>query len=124
MGNIGIDCRTISDNYRGFKRLGNLLTAMGKKHPQSEVRLFTEDENFAAQLGLPECFTVEDPQKRLRMIHRKGVGLIGKKLFKDISVMHFPTADVWYSKYTQTVVTLHDLAPLHFPESFFPNHSR
>ena len=119
MANIGIDCRTISDNQRGFKRLENLLKAAGEKYTQGIIKLFTENENYNKQLNLPTNFEVEDPKKRLRMIHRKGVGLIGKKLFKDIDVMHFPTADIWYSKYTHTVVTLHDIAPLHFPEAFF-----
>jgi glycosyltransferase involved in cell wall biosynthesis len=38
-----------------------------------------------------------------------------------VDLFHFPNSDIWHSKYGKTVVTLHDLAPLHFPGQFFRN---
>jgi len=75
------------------------------------------------EIPFPENFLVEDERLRFKFIHRKWGFLFGKRLFRDIDVFHFPDNDVWYSKYTKTVVTLHDIIPLHFPDNFFHSQS-
>jgi glycosyltransferase involved in cell wall biosynthesis len=118
---IGIDCRTILASQRGFRRLTSILTALARLDKDNEYRLFTTDDKALDELQLPGNFVREDPHRRFRMLHRKWASFYGRLFFSDIDAFHFPTADVWYAHYTPTVVTLHDLAQLRYPEKFFAN---
>jgi glycosyltransferase involved in cell wall biosynthesis len=115
----GIDARTLLSNRRGFWRVRCLLPVLMNQQPDFECILFAEPELHPAEWCLPENFSWENPARRLRMLHRRGVGLLGRRMFRGMDVFHFPTPEVWYSKYAPTIVTLHDLAPLHFPDKFF-----
>jgi len=64
-------------------------------------------------------FIIEHPYRRISLLHRRWASWIGPLLMRDIDIAHFPCADIWYSRRGKTVVTIHDLAPLHFPQHFF-----
>jgi hypothetical protein len=120
--NIGIDASRASAGGRGIDRYAvNILRAIDRLDDGNRYTLFTQDSLINYNLSLSNRMKIEHPSRRLRMIHRKRVGFIGRLLFRDIDVFHFPNSEVWYSKYAKTVVTLHDIAPLHFPEHFFRN---
>ncbi len=115
---IGIDARTILSNRRGFRRLRNLLEAFFD-WPEEDFFFFAPAGDRPLSWQLPPHVRWEDPARRLRLLHRRGVRVVGSRLFRDLNVFHFPTAEIWYSKYAPTVVTLHDLTPLHCAELFF-----
>ena len=116
---IGIDVRTILSNRRGFRRLRNLLRALVERPREDDFVFFAPGDLRPSAWPLPTRARWEEPLRRLRLLHRRGVRLIGSRAFRDLDVFHFPTGDVWYSKYAPTVVTLHDLTPLHCADRFF-----
>lgn len=117
---IGIEATRVRVPGTGIDRhVRSLLGSLGTVDTSNEYLLFSDDRSLAEKMSLPGNFRVEPPRKRFRMIRRRGVGGIGRFLFRDIDVFHFPNSDVWYSKYAKTVVTLHDLAQLQFPGNFF-----
>lgn len=116
---IGIDVRTISTSNRGFRRLQNLIHALACVADREQFVLFGASGEWCRPLLETRRFIAEDPKRRLRMLYRRGVGLFWRPWFHDLSVMHFPTADVWYSRRCRTIVTLHDLAQLRLPHLFF-----
>ena len=117
---IGIDARTLLANTRGFRRLRGLLEAFFSQRQGEELVYFApEGDRPGPWSPLPKHIRWETPERRLRMLHRRHVGLIGSRVFRDLDVFHFPTAEVWYSKFAPTVVTLHDLTPLHCSDRFF-----
>lgn len=118
---VGIDARTIVGSRRGFGRLRHLLLAFLNRPEGHSFRLFAPSDKHIKGWPMPEGSKWESPRWRLRMLHRNGAGWIGRQLFRNIDVFFFPTADIWYSHYAPSVVTLHDLAPLHYPERFFEN---
>jgi glycosyltransferase involved in cell wall biosynthesis len=116
---VGLDVRHIYSNKRGFGRLRNYLEALFQHESDHQWILFgDQDELLALQTNWPEV-TAEPPDRRLRMMRRPVLGFFLAPRFRDLGCFHFPTADVWYSKCAPTVVTLHDLAGLRFPERFF-----
>jgi len=116
---IGIDARTILSNRRGFRRLRRLLQALVERPGEDEFVFFAPADVHPAGWPLPARARWEEPRRRLRLLHRQGARLLGSRAFRDLDVFHFPTAEVWYSKYAPTVVTLHDLTPLHCADRFF-----
>lgn len=116
---IGIDARTILSNRRGFRRLRNLLRALVERPGEEEFLFFAPGDVRPPAWPLPARARWEEPRRRLRLLHRRGVRLLGSRAFRDLNVFHFPTGEVWYSKYAPTVVTLHDLTPLHCADRFF-----
>lgn len=54
------------------------------------------------------------------MLHRKLPRFLSKIFLAGIDLVHFPCTDIWENpRGVKVVVTLHDLAPLHFPGRFF-----
>lgn len=116
---IGIEAQNILTNRRGFSRLKNLLKAFLQLDTRDTWIFFASEDALPQEWALPESVCWENPRRRLRMLHRQGLSWLGARRFRDLAVFHFPTAEVWYSKFAPTIVTLHDLAPLHYPAQFF-----
>ena len=87
---IGIDARTILSNRRGFRRLCNLLKALVELPAEEEFIFFAPVCDRPENWQLPAHAQWEEPRKRLRMVHRQGVRMIGSCLFRDLAVFHFP----------------------------------
>ena len=69
-------------------------------------------------------FHLEHPRRRIPFLHRSPAWTkwVGKFFLSDVNIMHFPCTDIWHGpRRIPTVVTIHDFAPLYFPERFFKN---
>lgn len=116
---IGIDARRIAGK-RGMDRYTReTVSALSRLDDENEYVLFGYSPacDLAEQCG--GRFTFEDAHRRFRMIHNRVGRYIFRPRFRDIDVFHFPTNDVWYSKYCKTVVTLHDVIPGRYPKWHF-----
>jgi glycosyltransferase involved in cell wall biosynthesis len=65
--------------------------------------------------------TFSPASRRIRLQHRRTLARLGRLLVRDLDVVHFPLADGWYSRVSRTVVTIHDLSVLRYPEIYFPD---
>ena len=116
---IGIDARRIAGK-RGMDRYTReAVIALSRLDNDNEYVLFGYSPacDLAEQCG--NRFAFEDAHRRFRMIHSRAGRYIFGPRFRDIDVFHFPTNDVWYSKYCKTVVTLHDVIPGRYPKWHF-----
>ena len=119
---IGIEATRINSQGRGIDRYTcSLIKAFSQIDKEDEFVLFSDNASLVKDFGLGPNFSIEPLAKRFRFIRRPGLGCIGKYFYKDLDLFHFPNSDIWRSKYCKTVVTVHDLAPYHFPEKFFRN---
>ncbi|MBI4707547.1 MAG: glycosyltransferase family 4 protein [Candidatus Omnitrophica bacterium] len=117
---IGIEATRINSQGRGIDRYTcSLIKAFSQIDKEDEFVLFSDNTLLVKDFGLRPNFSIEPLAKRFRFIRRPGLGCIGKHFYKDLDLFHFPNSDIWSSKYCKTVVTMHDLAPYHFPERFF-----
>ena len=117
---IGIEASRLKDKGRGIERhISELIKAIGNVDKNSEYFLFSNNAQLIEDFILPENFKVEKLSNRFRMIRRRGVSWLGRIFFRDLDLFHFPNSDIWFSKYCKTIVTIHDLAPLHFSKNFF-----
>ena len=121
---IVIDASPISiDRGRGYRRhvLG-LIKALAEN--KQAFRYFILSSDCQIKNILPKNdsrFQWEHPRRRIPMFYRRGVGILGRLFLKDIDFAHFPCGDIWSSPRGKAIVTIHDLAPLHFPKYFFTN---
>jgi len=117
---IGIEATRANSKGRGIDRYTfNLIKTLSEIDKVNEYILFSNNGELKKELGLRDNFKIEKLNKRFRMIRRSGFSWIGKIYFRDLDLFHFPNSDIWHSKYCKTIVTIHDLAPLHFPDKFF-----
>lgn len=111
---------------RGYRRhVLSLVNALHQNKISHRYTLLSRQKTADSFLppGDPR-FCVEHPRRRISMLHRpfSWTGWAGKLFLSDVDVVHFPCTDIWYGPpRARTVVTLHDFAPLHFPEHFFKN---
>ena len=124
---IVIDASPISfGRGRGFRRhILSLLGALrGDKSP-NRYTFLSRDKSIDRFFPRNDPrFRMEHPRRRIPMLHRTFAWTrwLGKICLSDVDVVHFPCSDIWYgSPRRRTVVTVHDFAPLQFPERFFKN---
>ena len=123
---VAIDVSPISFSRgrRGFRRFVSILmNALAGIRDSNRYTLLSQDKTLNQFLPRGDFrFHVEDPRRRIPMLHRRPswIGHLGRLFLSDVDVMHFPCTDIWYGvPRGRSVVTLHDFAPLHFPERFF-----
>ena len=104
-----------------YRHVVCLLKGLALNEGSHRYHVVTKDPSLAGQF--PENghrLIFERPPGPLYMLHRKGIGLVGRIPLIGFDLVHFPCTDIWYSpRGKKAVVTLHDLAPLHFPDRFF-----
>lgn len=116
---VALDLRGVSHSEGGHRRLINLVRELDVLQSPLEFELICDPSpGVSAQPWSNRTHRVP-PRLRTRMMHQPALGYLRKVLWGKTRIMHFLTGDVWYYPTCKTVVTLHDLAPLHFPEFFF-----
>lgn len=123
MSRIAIDTSPISLRQgRGYRRhvitLLKALSLIAKEHEFFILKNHHASDD-KIDLCLGDRFYDKTNRSYIPMLHRKYLGCIGKIFLKGIALVHFPCGDIWYSPRGKAVTTIHDLAPLHFPEKFF-----
>lgn len=119
---IGIDAANVqpAPRGRGFRRLLFLLLgALAENAEQNQYMIFSPYRAMRDYLPPDPRFRLAHPRRYIPMLHRKGVGLVGRFLLQGFDLVHFPCVDIWYTPRGKSVVNIHDLASLRFPERFF-----
>jgi len=119
---IAIDISPVSlREGRGFRRhvLGLLRSLAENSTPHQYLVLSSDRQPLEYPIPEGTRFRHEGPRKYLPMLHRRGTGLLGRLYLREVDLVHFPCGDIWYSPRGKALVTLHDLAPVRFPERFF-----
>lgn len=123
--NILIDSSPVRAHQRiGFYRYSSiLLNALHAADNENHYEVITQDSRLIQRISqFGGRFKIQKPPGRLPMLHRKGVGFLGRMFLRGIDVVHFPCTDIWFSpRGKKSVVTLHDLALMHYPKYFFKN---
>jgi glycosyltransferase involved in cell wall biosynthesis len=115
---IGIDSRRYSLAGRGQERyVRSLIRALAAADGAHEYVLLANGNHPAETLGPRVTFS--PASRRIRLQHRRTLARLGRLLVRDLDVIHFPLADGWYSRVSRTVVTIHDLSVLRYPEVYF-----
>lgn len=116
---VALDLRGVSHSEGGHRRLINLVRELDAIPSPLEFDLISNPcHEIDSHSWSIRTHTIP-PRLRTRMMHHPGVGSLRKVLWGKTRIMHFLTGDIWYSPTCRTVVTIHDLAPLHFPEFSF-----
>ncbi len=115
---IAIDARRAQINKGMDRYVFELLSGLNSLDFHTEYVLFSKNKHVKHQLDLRSNFSVEDMRGRFRLIGRNGLGFLGPLLFRDIDLCHFTTGDVWYSHFSKTLVTIHDIGDVVHPELF------
>jgi alpha-1,3-rhamnosyl/mannosyltransferase len=119
---IGLDLREASVASSTHHRLLNLAAALDALESEASFELIT-NETYGIIRRKWSGRTKIVPPSRLRWLHNTFLGRLRPLIWGDSKVMHFLTGDVWHLPTCATVVTFHDLAPLHYPEFFFETHA-
>lgn len=114
---IGIDVRILETNGAGFERyLCHLLENLAKIDEKNEYVLYSDHYINRQSLYLKDNFSI-------KVIKKFGHSQIWtnfslpKEVEKDkLDIFHFPASSIWLNKRKRTVVTLHDISPVLFPE--------
>lgn len=115
---IAIDARRAQVNKGMDRYVYELIRNLNIIDFETKYVLFSKIMGLKQKLGLRKNFTVEGMRGRFRLIGRNGVDFLGPFLFNDIDLCHFTTGDVWYSHFSKTLVTIHDIGDMVHPELF------
>jgi len=118
---VGLDLREVADSGRGCRRMMHLVYELDRLGTDCTFELCSERTPPIDRHVWSDRCRVVHPRYRLRLMHRPILGHLRTAIWGPAQVMHFLTADCWYAPTSRTAVTLHDLAPLQFPEFFFGN---
>lgn len=118
---VGIDARRYSAGGRGQERYVRcLIDALARSERGHEFLLIGERSGgFPSDLGSHVRFV--PARRRLRLQYRPGLLGARRMLLGDVDLVHFPLADGWYARVRRSVVTIHDLSMLRFPEAYCPD---
>lgn len=114
---IGVDGTSLKGR-RGLARYTrNILKALLKVDCQNEYYLFSPynyNGDYQKSKNLHQVFV---KYRRSIPWHNGSLPLVVKKY--SIDIFFFPANDFWFWRPTNTIVTVHDLAPYLYPEKFF-----
>nr|HID58600.1 glycosyltransferase family 1 protein [Desulfobacterales bacterium] len=119
---IAIDARRAQINKGMDRYVFELIKNLNTIDLETEYVLFSKIRDLKQKLGLSDNFTVEGMRGRFRLIGRNGLDFLGRFIFKDIDLCHFTTGEVWYSRFSTTIVTIHDIGDVVHPELFVEDH--
>lgn len=122
---IAIDASQVSPSRpRGYFRLVSLiLRALSENKEAHHYVVLASDPSMRRLIPSDPRFHWAPPRRYIPLLHRSGTGWLGKWLLRGLDLVHFPSHEIWYSYRGKSIVNIHDLAPLHFPERFFKNPS-
>lgn len=114
---VGIDIRILERNRAGFERyLCHLLENMAKIDEKNEYILYSDHYVDRQMLQLKDNFSI----KVIKQFGHSQVWTnfsLPKEVEKDkLEIFHFPASSIWMNKVRRTVVTIHDISPVLFPE--------
>lgn len=119
MVRVGIDARRYARAGRGQERyvrcLVHALVSSGDEHEY----VVLGDRGVLGQQDLGPRARVSPADRHLRFQYRRGLRGLRRFLIRGLDLVHFPLADGWYSRVGRTVVTIHDLSVLRFPDAYF-----
>lgn len=118
---VGIDARRYSPAGRGQERyVRSLVRALAAAEGEHEyVLLGNGDGPPVEALGARVSFSPAG--RHIRLQHRRALARLRRLLVRGFDLVHFPLADGWYAPVSRTVVTIHDLSVLRYPEAYFPD---
>lgn len=118
---VGIDARHYGPAGRGQQRyIRCLIHALARTGREHEFLLLGQrNSGFPSDLGSHVRFV--PARRRLRLQYRPGLVGVRRMLLGDVDLVHFPLADGWYARVRRSVVTIHDLSMLRFPEAYCPD---
>lgn len=116
---IGIDARRYGHAGRGQERyVRSLVRALAAGNGDHEYVLLGNGPARSAETpGSRVSFSPAG--RRLRLQYRARFGALRRLLVRDLDLVHFPLADGWYSRVAPSVVTIHDLSVLRYPDVYF-----
>jgi glycosyltransferase involved in cell wall biosynthesis len=118
---IGIDARRYSAAGRGQERyVRSLVRALATAEGEHEYVLLGNGNGVPAE-ALGARVTSSPAARRIRLQHRKALPSLRRLLVRGLDLIHFPLADGWYAPVSRSVVTIHDLSVLRYPEAYFPD---
>ena len=115
---IAIDARRAQINKGMDRYVHELIKNLNIVDLETKYVLFSKLKELKDQLMLRNNFAVEGMRGRFRLLGRNRLDFLGPLLFKDIDLCHFTTGDVWYSHFSTTLVTIHDVGDVAHPELF------
>jgi len=121
---VGLDLREVSESRGRYRRTMRLAYELDRLDSGSRYELFAESTPLVTRHEWSERSRIVSPSRVLRAMRRPILGHLRTALWGEAQVMHFLTGDCWEAPTCKTVVTIHDLAPLHFPELFFEGGNR
>lgn len=118
---VGIDARRYSAGGRGQERyIRSLVHALAVAPSDHRFLLFINREP-ALPPKTEGRMRFSPARFRLRLQHRLHLSIVPRVLMRGVDLVHFPLADGWYQKVCPTVVTIHDLSVLLYPEAYVPD---
>lgn len=120
---IAIDASWVRpSHHRGYLRLVLLLLrSLAQSREPHDYLILSSDASMKDCLPKDPRFHLGHPRRYIPMRHRQGLGAIGKFLIRGLDLVHFPCHDIWFDHRGKSIVNIHDLAPVRFPERFFKN---
>jgi glycosyltransferase involved in cell wall biosynthesis len=116
---VGLDLREVSPSNRNGRRMTELVYELDRLGSNTHFELFSGPTSLVTRHEWSDRTRIVSPTRVLRALRRPLLGHLRTALWGEAQVMHFLTGDCWETPTCKTVVTLHDLAPLHLPEQFF-----
>ncbi len=114
---IGIGVRILEYNRSGFERyLRGLLENLAGIDDRNEYVLYSDHPIDEKRLTLSPNFSIKVVERGIHSQVWTNYTLPLQVKKDNIDIFHFPDSSVWFRKAKRTVVTLHDISPVLFPE--------
>jgi len=114
---IGIEVRTLEQNRSGFERyLRGLLENLAGIDDRNEYLLYSDHPIDEQGLALSPNFSFKVVGKKFHSQIWTNYTLPLEVRRDNLDIFHFPDSSVWFRKAKKTIVTLHDISPVLFPE--------
>ncbi len=114
---IGIEVRILEQNRSGFERyLRGLLENLAEIDDRNEYLLYSDHPIDEQGLALSPNFSLKVVEKKFHSQIWTNYTLPSEVRKDNLDIFHFPDSSVWFRKAKKTIVTLHDISPVLFPE--------
>lgn len=114
---IGIDARILGRNKAGLERyLSHLLQNLARIDRKNEYVLYSDHDLDEYGLELESNFSIKEIKKIVHSQIWRNFSLARQSQEDNLDIFHFPDASVWMNKAKRTIVTIHDISPVLFPE--------
>lgn len=124
MPKVLIDLSPVSlKRGRGYRRYGlTLIKAVVSAESAIRFTVLAREKKIVDSIpGAISRLFVDQPRRFVPLLYSTRLKSITRILLAGVDLVHFPCGDIWYDNRGKSVVTVHDLAPLHYPSRFFEN---